>query len=116
MHAWGLRAAALALTGIGGAALQLQQPGLWPGAAYATILALALLAFALARFCQPMRRAALLLGLAGAMFAMFAITGLRAGHRLADALPAALEGQDIVVTGVVAELPRQMPDGVRFSF
>ena len=41
-----------------------------------------------------------------------------AQHRAARArsawpmrLPAALEGQDLVVTGVVAELPRQVPDG-----
>jgi len=53
---------------------------------------------------------------AGLACALFACAGLRAGDRLADALPPALEGRDIVVVGVVAELPRQMPDGVRFTF
>ena len=32
--AWGLRAAAVALAGIGGAALQMQQAVLWSAAAY----------------------------------------------------------------------------------
>ena len=113
IDAWGLRAAALALAGMGGAALQLQQAALWPVAAYAALLALAALACVLAwRFPQA-RDAACCAGLACALFAG---AGLRAGERLADALPSALEGQDIVVTGVVTELPRQMPDGVRFSF
>ncbi|HEY6086419.1 MAG TPA: ComEC/Rec2 family competence protein, partial [Burkholderiaceae bacterium] len=113
MDAWGLRAAALVLAGIAGAALQLQQPALWSAAAYLAILALAATALVLAGLNERARGVALLLGLAATMFAA---TGLRAGHRLADSLSAALEGQDIVVTGVVAELPRQMPDGVRFTF
>ena len=111
--AWGLRAAALALAAIGGAALQLQQPALWPGAAYVALLALAMIAFMLAWASARARNAVLLLGVA---CAMFAATGLRAGHRLADTLPAVLEGKDLVVTGVVASLPRQSPDGVRFNF
>jgi competence protein ComEC len=113
MDAWGLRAAALVLAGIAGAALQLQQPTLWSTAAYLALLGLAAIAFVLAGLGTRARGLALSLGLAAAMFA---VTGLRAGHRLADALPAALEGQDVVVTGVVADLPRQMPDGVRFTF
>ena len=48
--------------------------------------------------------------------AFFASTGLRAGLRLADALTPGLEGKDLILTGVVAELPRQSPDGVRFTF
>ena len=111
--AWGLRAAALALAAIGGAALQLQQPALWPGAAYVALLALAMIAFMLAWASTRARNTALLLGVA---CAMFAATGLRAGYRLADTLPAVLEGKDLVVTGVVASLPRQSPDGVRFNF
>jgi competence protein ComEC len=39
------------------------------------------------------------------------------GHwRLTDALPRTLEGQDIVVTGVVSSLPEAMSRGVRFGF
>jgi competence protein ComEC len=111
--AWGLRATALALAGMAGAALQLQQPALWSTAAYAAVLALALASFIAARSIGRARMALLVCAVAGLFFAA---TGLRAGWRLADALPAALEGQDIVVTGVVAELPTQNPDGVRFNF
>ena len=113
IDAWGLRAAALALAGIAGAALQLQQPALWSAAAYAAMLGLAALTGTLAWRFARWRDAALCCSLA---CALFATTGLRASARLADALPAALEGQDILVTGIVAELPRQMPDGVRFTF
>ena len=111
--AWGLRAATLALAGIGGAALQLQQAVLWSTATYAALLALALAAMVVARFCTRARTPVLALA---AALALFAGTGWRAAERLADALPAALEGQDLVVTGVVAELPRLHADGVRFTF
>ncbi len=112
-EAWGLHAAAFTLAGMAGAALQLQQAALWPPAAYAVLLMLATGLLALACLRTRVRPLALLFGLAAALFA---ITGLRAGSRLADALPTALEGQDIVVSGVVAELPRQLADGVRFTF
>ena len=46
MDAWGLRAAALVLAGIAGAALQLQQPTLWSAAAYLALLGLAAIAWA----------------------------------------------------------------------
>jgi competence protein ComEC len=36
--------------------------------------------------------------------------------RLADELPAALEGRDIELTGVVAGLPQELERGVRFEF
>ncbi|WP_068805801.1 DNA internalization-related competence protein ComEC/Rec2 [Thauera phenolivorans] len=42
--------------------------------------------------------------------------GLRAEWRLADALPAALEGEDLVVVGRVADLPQPFARGVRFGF
>ena len=111
--AWGLRAAALALAGIGGAALQMQQAALWQGQAYLALLGAAAALACLAWRLRPLRSWSLALALA---LALFAVTGLRAAHRLADALPAALEGQDLVVTGVVAALPRQSPDGMRFNF
>jgi len=110
---WGLRAAAVALAGMGGAALQLQQAALWSMAAYGAMLGVAALVLSLAWWSR--RGRTLLLAAALAMI-LFAATGLRAGARLADRLPDSLEGQDIVVTGVVAELPRQSPDGVRFNF
>ena len=39
-----------------------------------------------------------------------------AQHRLADNLPAELQGKDIEVTGVVAEMPRQQERGLSFAF
>ncbi|WP_114649716.1 DNA internalization-related competence protein ComEC/Rec2 [Pseudothauera hydrothermalis] len=40
----------------------------------------------------------------------------RAYWRLADALPMQWEGRDLVVTGVIAELPQTLGDGLRFVF
>lgn len=106
----GVRLAAGALALLVGAALQLQQAELWPAASYLALFAAALLAFAVA---WRWHWSAALLGLAALAFAA---TGLRAQARLAEVLPAALEGRDIVVTGVVAQLPRRGAEGVRFVF
>ncbi|ANJ87092.1 DNA internalization-related competence protein ComEC/Rec2 [Pandoraea oxalativorans] len=46
----------------------------------------------------------------------YAWAAYRAEVRLGDSLPAALEGQDVLVTGVVAGLPITTGDGVRFVF
>jgi len=46
----------------------------------------------------------------------FTWAAYRAGQRLADALPVAMEGRDIIVTGVVASLPVSAGDGLRFVF
>jgi competence protein ComEC len=46
----------------------------------------------------------------------FAWSAVRAHARLADRLDPALEGADIVVTGVVAGLPQAFERGVRFDF
>ena len=46
----------------------------------------------------------------------FAYAGWRAAERLAEALPAALEGQDIEVVGIVAALPQRFERGERFEF
>ncbi len=48
--------------------------------------------------------------------AAFAITGLRAGVFLQQALPSALEGRDILVRGVVAAMPQRGEFGPRFVF
>jgi competence protein ComEC len=106
----GLRLAACAVALIVGAALQLQQSALSAASTYLAWIAVALLAFVGA---WRWHWSAAVVG----MIALsFAATGLRAQWRLADALPAALEGRDIVVTGVVAQLPRRLPEGVRFVF
>ncbi len=84
MDAWGLRVAVLLLAGIGGAALQLQQPALRPGGAYASVPALAVAALTLALLKRPTRWLVLTLALA---LTLFAAAGLRASSRLAYALP-----------------------------
>ena len=48
-----------------------------------------------------------------AALAVFALTGLRASHFAAGALNPALEGRDILVTGVVAAMPQPMDAGLR---
>ncbi len=53
---------------------------------------------------------------AGAASLGFAWAGVFAHLRLADELPAALEGSDIELTGVVAGLPQELERGVRFEF
>jgi len=103
-----------ALAWLGGTALQLQQPALWPAAMQAALFAAALLAAGLAwRARGAWRTLAIVLALA---LAAFALSATRAQWRLADALPPALEGRDLVLTGVVAQMPRRGPDGVRFVF
>ncbi len=106
----GLRLAACALALIGGAALQLQQPALWSVGAYAALIAAAVLAF-MGAWRWHWSAAVI-----GVLALSFAGVGLRAAARLADDLPAALEGRDLVVTGIVAQLPRHLPEGVRFVF
>jgi competence protein ComEC len=106
----GMRLAACAFALLGGTALQLQQPALWPVAFYSALLAAAALSAGVA---WRWHWSAALVAIAAAAFAL---TGLRAQARGADMLPPSLEGRDIVVTGVVAQLPRRLPEGVRFVF
>lgn len=54
-----------------------------------------------------------LLALAGALLG-FGYAAWRAEARLADALPFALEGEDVAVTGVIASLPQVNERGTRF--
>jgi competence protein ComEC len=46
----------------------------------------------------------------------FALTDWRAAQRLAERLDPALEGQDLVLVGVVDEMPRLSPGGTLFTF
>src|SRR3990167_6973435 len=48
-----------------------------------------------------------------AALAVFALTGRRASHFAAGALNPALEGRDILVTGVVGAMPQPMDAGLR---
>ena len=108
----GLRTAAALLAWLAGTSLQLQQSALWPEWINA-----ALLLFGLALAWAAMRRAVagntLLLCIALASIA-FGNTSLRAGHRLAEQLAAPLEGRDLLLTGVVHQMPQVSPEGVRF--
>jgi competence protein ComEC len=107
------RGVLLAAGWLGGVALQLQQAALWPAAVTGAAAAGAALSAALAWRWRRRWPGAILLALAAALLA-FTSTSWRAEQRLADRLPAALEGQDIVVTGTVAELPRAGLTGTRF--
>ena len=109
-----------------GPALQLQQPALWDGPVYALLVASALVGLAViyaiglrapavpsgARWGQAVVRAGAIL-LAAALLA-FGLTGLRASHFLSHGLDPALEGRDVVVTGVVAAMPQRNETGTRF--
>ena len=96
-------------------ALQLQQPWLWPPGHYTLIGAVALLLIALAIGGRRhgWARVALPLGLA---LLAFGSTGMRASLQLADRLDAALEGRELLVTGVVSSLPLTGPTGTHFHF
>jgi competence protein ComEC len=65
---------------------------------------------------RAMRACRLLAVLSFAFGTGFFWAALLASMRLADELPAAWEGQDIRVTGVVARLPQPFERGVRFEF
>lgn len=105
----GVRLAGLAFAWLAGAALQLQQSQLWSAGLYAGLtggaLALALV--------QRRRWPLLLIALA---VLAFGSTGWRAQSRLAEALPSALEGRDLQLTGVIASLPQSDAVGTRFVF
>ncbi|HMN76410.1 MAG TPA: DNA internalization-related competence protein ComEC/Rec2 [Burkholderiaceae bacterium] len=103
------------LAWLAGVAAQLQQAELWPVASYAVAIALAALATAVAARARS-RRLAALLCLPAAAVAGFALTGLNAAWRLADGLAPDLEGRDLIVSGVVADMPQPTSTGVLFRF
>lgn len=98
-----------------GAALQLQQAALWPWTVYAGLVVGSLVGGLVWRrriqAAFPFLSVALLLGaMAGA-----GLTGWRAATYAEDVLPAALEGRDVLVSGVVAQMPQRGGGGVRFT-
>lgn len=97
-----------------GSLLQLLQPALWAIQVYVVIVLLAPVLYALA----ATKRIAILGRLVFALLALgllgFGATGLRATVYLADTLAPALEGRDLRVTGVVANLPQRNESGLRF--
>ena len=100
-----------------GAALQLQQPGLWRGAVYGVCLVLACVLGGSAWWVGSRLRwrtpATTALALGAAALAMFAVCGLRAAAFAGQGLAPALEGRDIRVTGVIAAMPQSNEAGTR---
>ncbi len=114
----GATLAAWALAWGAGIAAQLQQATLWSTAVYAAVLVPSLVAALVLVGAIGVGRGAgvgrvpVWLAVAAAIAGTaFGTTGLRAGHRLAQALPAALEGQDLELTGVIASLPQRLAGG-----
>jgi len=99
---------------VAGTALQLQQAQLSPWLVYASFVLLAAVAYALTAIKN--RANAGRLGLAFVAFALlgFGVTGLRASVYESEALAPALEGRDLLVSGVVATLPQRNEAGLRF--
>ena len=109
---FGWRLAALALAWVAGVALHLQQAALWPVALSVVAVGLGVAALLIAL----RRRRAFIVGLFGAAVLAWGASGWRASLVLADALPPALEGRDLTVTGVIASLPQRSASGLRFRF
>jgi competence protein ComEC len=106
-------AALLAAGCLAGVALQLRQADLWGAAALAALAGAAALLLAAAWRWRRLPLVALAMAVCVAALA-FTSTSWRAHLVLSDRLAPALEGQDVVVTGVVAELPRAGLTGTRF--
>lgn len=92
----------------------LQQQAALPDPAEAVFVALAALAGWLLQARHP--RAGLALILIAAFAAGFHYAAWRAALRLDDTLPAAWEGRDVRISGVVADMPQTSERGVRFPF
>ena len=100
-----------------GTALQIRQPGLWSQLTYALIL-MGSLSGAVLVLVTPLRRSfsgGLLLLTASALVA-FSSIGLRAVTMQALALSPALEGRNVVLTGVIDAMPQRNNAGQRFLF
>ena len=109
-----MRGSVYALAWLAGVAVQLQQARLW-SAQWLAVLALAALALLLFGLLRARRARIVSVALACALLA-FSSTSWRAHVQLDAALSAPLEGQDLVVTGVVAALPQLGVTGTRFLF
>ena len=109
------------LAWLAGIALQLQQAALPPARALHAMVAASVIVAMLAmvmqhrvasRWASRVAHALLCLGLATLAFAT---TAWRADVRLAERLSPALEGRDLLVTGVIDRMPQLGPDGFRFA-
>src|ERR1700712_2164934 len=110
----GGRLVTLPLAWLAGVALQLRERELMTLDVYVALAVIALVgAAALLRLPRARRYA--LVAVVGVLGG-FASAGWQASLRIAETFPSAIEGQDIVVSGVVASLPQQGPSGLRFRF
>lgn len=116
----GWRLTGLALAWLIGIAAQLQQASLAPLRVSIVVTVGGVAAIVAAVACGVLARrarsATAVLFMLGAFALAFGSTDWRSAQRLADSLPRALEGRDVIVTGVVASLPQRFPGGVRFRF
>ena len=118
---WSRSYFAALLGSVVGAALQLQQAALWPVFLYAaSVLGVGVLVIVLWRsqaFKQPEgHQRWMVVGFIVGLVLAWGVTGLRATAFASGALDAALEGQDVQVTGIVADMPHAYPSSVRFRF
>ena len=118
-HAAHAARAAWPFVGLGGfvlgSALQLQQAVLWHGGAYALLLLLGgACVFGLTRARRLGHRRAWAVALVGGALLGCGWAGARACAFASTALDPALEGRDLIVTGVVAQMPTLMEGGQRF--
>jgi len=97
-----------------GAALQLQQAALWGAEIYAAMLAAASACLLLLRGRRPSARILLPAMLIAGTMAGAGLAGWRACAYAAEALDPALEGRDLQVVGVVAQMPQRGDGAVRF--
>ena len=108
----GWRLGGLVVAWLAGVALHLREQALLPLAGYGAALAIG----ALGLVAAWRWRRAFVAGVIGAALLGAGASGWRASARLAQSLPASLEGQDLVVTGVVSSLPQRGAAGLRFRF
>ena len=99
---------------VGGTALQLQQPELWPPTHYAVLLLGCLLCLALVLRGMPGGWQRGLIAVVCMAGAGFALTGVRSCVFQQGALQLELEGRDLQVTGVIAAMPQVNESGSRF--
>lgn len=99
---------------IAGAALQLQQAVLWPAGRYAALAVAASLALYVIWRTRRHGRTTVAAWLVLAALASAGLTGWRAAVYAGEALDPSLEGRDLQVTGVIAQMPQHDESGTRF--
>jgi competence protein ComEC len=108
----------MALAWLCGVVLQLHEHALQGAVTYGAAVCIGALCLALRAATRRSLAIGLigLIGLLGMTLLGFGASGARAVLRGAQSLPASLEGQDVVVDGVVASLPQPGAAGTRFRF